>query len=126
MRIVVNTRFLLKDYLEGYGYFIQETFKRIVRMHPEHEFIFFFDRPYASEFIFASNVTPVIIGPPARHPLLWKIWYDIKIPAALKKYKADVFVSADGFISLHTKVPQCLVLHDLSFFYILSIKHQGL
>jgi glycosyltransferase involved in cell wall biosynthesis len=133
MRIVVNTRFLLKDYLEGYGYFIQETFKRIVRMHPEHEFIFFFDRPYASEFIFASNVTPVIIGPPARHPLLWKIWYDIKIPAALKKYKADVFVSADGFISLHTKVPQCLVLHDLSFLHfpnhitrshLLYFKHQ--
>lgn len=117
MKIAVNTRFLLKDYLEGYGYFIYETFLRIVRNHPEHEFIFIFDRPYDSKFIFAENIKPVVIGPQARHPLLWKLWYDIKIPAVLKKYKADVFVSCDGFCSLGTNVPQCIVVHDLSFLH---------
>ena len=117
MKIAVNTRFLLKDYLEGYGYFIFETFLRIVRNHPEHEFIFIFDRPYDSRFVFAENIKPVVIGPQARHPLLWKLWYDIKIPAVLKKYKADVFVSCDGFCSLGTNVPQCIVVHDLSFLH---------
>ncbi|MBS1919950.1 MAG: glycosyltransferase family 4 protein [Bacteroidetes bacterium] len=117
MRIAVNTRFLLKEYLEGYGYFIYETFNRIVRHHPEHEFIFIFDRPFDQKFIFAGNVKPVVIGPPARHPILWKFWYDVKIPVVLKKYKADVFVSCDGFCSLRTDVPQCLVLHDLSFIH---------
>lgn len=117
MRIAVNTRFLLKDYLEGYGFFIHETFKRIVINHPEHEFIFLFDRPYEKEFVFAANVTPVVIGPPARHPILWKWWYDYKVTAALKKYKADVFVSAGGFLSLRTSVPQCVVVHDLSFLH---------
>ncbi|MBI1780506.1 MAG: glycosyltransferase family 4 protein [Sphingobacteriales bacterium] len=117
MRIAVNTRFLLKDYLEGYGFFVQETFRRIVLAHPEHEFIFLFDRPYNNEFIYAANVTPVVTGPPARHPILWKLWYDYKVPAALRKYKADVFVSADGFLSLRTKVPQCVVVHDLSFLH---------
>lgn len=117
MRIAVNTRFLLKNYLEGYGFFIHETIRRLVLAHPEHEFIFLFDRPYEQDFIYAANVTPVIIGPPARHPLLWKLWYDYKVPAVLKKYKADVFVSADGFASLHTKVPQCVVMHDLSFLH---------
>ncbi|MGE5108684.1 MAG: glycosyltransferase family 4 protein [Sphingobacteriales bacterium] len=117
MRIAVNTRFLLKNYLEGYGFFIHETFKRIVINHPEHEFIFLFDRPYEKEFVFAGNVTPVIIGPPARHPVLWKWWYDYKVTYALKKYKADVFVSADGFVSLRTSIPQCIVVHDLSFLH---------
>lgn len=117
MRIAVNTRFLLKEYLEGYGYFIYETFRRIVHNHPEHEFIFIFDRAYDPKFVFAENIKPVVIGPPARHPLLWKLWYDIKIPSALKKYKADVFVSCDGFCSLATNVPQCIVLHDLSFLH---------
>ena len=117
MRIAVNTRFLLKEYLEGYGYFIYETFRRIVHNHPEHEFIFIFDRAYDPKFVFAENIKPVVIGPPARHPLLWKLWYDIKIPSALKKYKADVFVSCDGFCSLGTNVPQCMVLHDLSFLH---------
>jgi len=121
MKIAVNTRFLLKDYLEGYGYFIYETFKRITAAHPEHEFIFIFDRPYDQRFVFGSNVKAVVTGPPARHPLLWKLWYDIKVPALLRKYKADVFVSCDGFCSLGTKVPQCLMVHDLAFLHYPSL-----
>ncbi len=117
MRIAVNTRFLLKEYLEGYGRFIYEIFLRITKNYPEHEFIFIFDRPYEERFIFSENIKPVVTGPPARHPLLWKLWYDVKIPAVLKKYKADVFVSCDGFCSLNTKTPQCLVLHDLAFLH---------
>lgn len=117
MRIAVNTRFLLNAYLEGYGYFLFETLRRITANHPEHEFIFIFDRTYDRRFVFSSNVTAVITGPPARHPLLWKLWYDVKIPAILKKYKADVFLSMDGFCSLATQVPQCLVIHDLSYLH---------
>jgi len=117
MRIAVNTRFLLTEYLDGYGYFLLENLKRITLLHPEHQFIFIFDRPYDRQFIFSDNIIPVVTGPAARHPLLWKLWYDIKIPAVLKKYKADVFISSDGFCSLTTKVPQCLVVHDLSFLH---------
>lgn len=117
MTIAVNTRFLLHEYLEGYGNFINETFKRITANHPEHDFIFIFDRPVDKRFVFGKNVKTVVTGPPARHPLLWKFWYDVKIPSVLRKYKADVFVSCDGFCSLSTKVPQCLVLHDLAFLH---------
>jgi len=117
MVIAVNTRFLLRDYLEGYGHFVKEILSRITKEHSEHRFILIFDRPYEEQFIFSDNVTAVVVGPAARHPLLWKLWYDIKVPAVLKKYKADVFVSTDGFCSLTTKVPQCLVLHDLAFLH---------
>lgn len=117
MIIAVNTRFLLAGYLEGYGNFIYETFKRITEQHPEHEFIFIFDRPYDKKFVFGPNVKPLVTGPAARHPLLWKLWYNIKVPLLLRKYKADVFVSADGFCSLGTKTPQCLVVHDLAFLH---------
>jgi glycosyltransferase involved in cell wall biosynthesis len=117
MNIAVNTRFLLDDYLEGYGYFLYESFSRITKAHPDHQFIFIFDRPYDKKFVFAPNVIPVIVSPAARHPLLWKLWYDVKVPSILKKYKADIFVSCDGFCSLTTKVPQCLMIHDLSFLH---------
>ncbi|MBI3138187.1 MAG: glycosyltransferase family 4 protein [Sphingobacteriales bacterium] len=117
MRIAVNTRFLLNDYLEGYGNFLYEMFRRITENHPEHEFIFLFDRPFDPRFVFGKNVVPVVAGPAARHPLLWKYWYDFKVPALLKKYRADIFVSCDGFCSLRTSVPQCLVLHDLAFLH---------
>ena len=117
MRIAVNTRFLQKNTLEGYGYFLLETFSRLTNWYPEHEFIFIFDRSYDKQYVFGPNVTPVIAGPLAKHPILWKWWYDIKIPGLLKKYRADVFVSCDGFCSLSTKVPQCLVLHDLAYLH---------
>src|SRR5262245_13389492 len=114
MKIAVNTRFLLDDFMEGYGYFVWETFSRLAEKYPEHEFIFIFDRPFNKRFASRENIKPVVTGPPARHPLLWKLWYDIKLPAVLKRYSADVFVSCDGFCSLTTRVPQCLVIHDLS------------
>jgi len=115
MRIAVNTRLLLKERLEGIGWFTFETLKRMTRNHPEHEFIFIFDRPWSEEFIFSENVTPVVIGPPARHPFLFYIWFEFQIPRVLKKFKADLFLSPDGYLSLNTKVPQLAVIHDISF-----------
>jgi glycosyltransferase involved in cell wall biosynthesis len=115
MRIAVNTRLLLKGKLEGIGWFTYQTLERMVKNHPEHEFIFFFDRPYDPSFVFAKNVTPVVVPPPARHPVLFYLWFDWSIPFMLRKYKADLFLSTDGQMSLYTKVPSCLVIHDLAF-----------
>ena len=70
MVIAVNTRLLIKDKLEGIGWFTYETLKRITRNHPEHKFLFIFDRKYHEEFIFSDNVKPVIAYPQARHPAL--------------------------------------------------------
>ncbi|MBL7712601.1 MAG: glycosyltransferase family 4 protein [Chitinophagaceae bacterium] len=115
MKIAVNTRLLLKGKLEGIGWFAYQTLKLLVQRHPEHEFIFIFDRPYDESFIFGDNVTPVVIGPPARHPVLFYLWLDWSVAFVLRKYKADVFLSPDGFTSLSSKVPACLVIHDLAF-----------
>ena len=115
MRIGVNTRLLLKGKLEGIGWFTYQTLERMVHQHPEHEFIFFFDRPYDESFVFSTNVTPVVVPPQARHPLLFALWFDWTIPYALKKYKIDVFLSPDGYCSLRTSVPTCLAIHDLAF-----------
>ncbi len=115
MKIAVNTRFLLAGKLEGFGKFTSEIFKRVVQNHPEHTFYFLFDRPFSDEFIFAGNVKPVVLYPPARHPLLMYIWYQHRVKAFLEKEKIDVFVSPDGQTCLRTKVPTVTVMHDLAF-----------
>ena len=115
MRIAVNTRLLLPGKLDGMGWFAYHTLKRITTAHPEVEFIFLFDRKWSEEFIFGKNVTPVALFPQARHPFLYYLWFEYAIPAALKKYKADLFLSPDGYLSLSTKVPQIGVIHDLNF-----------
>ena len=115
MKIAVNTRLLLKDKLEGIGWFTYESMKRIVLNHPEHTFYFIFDRKHDPQFIFAENVIPVEIFPPARHPYLWYIYFEFSIPRILRKLKPDLFLSTDGWLSLRTNVPQVDVIHDLNF-----------
>ncbi|HCT29171.1 MAG TPA: glycosyltransferase family 1 protein [Bacteroidales bacterium] len=117
MRIAVNTRFLLKDRLEGIGWFTYETMKRITNEHPEHEFFFLFDRAYDNEFVFANNVKPIVLNPQARHPFLWYIWFEHSVRRFLEKNSIDIFISTDGYISLKTKTPQVAVIHDINFFH---------
>lgn len=115
MRIAINTRFLLPTKMEGFGWYTYEVCKRLVEMHPEHMFIFFFDRPYDPKFIFGKNVEPVVVNPPARHPILFYIWFEWSIKRALKKHKADLFFSPDGYLSLGSDVKQIGVIHDINF-----------
>lgn len=115
MRIAINTRFLLSRKMEGFGWYTYETTKRLIEQHPEHTFILFFDRAYDEKFVFGPNVIPVVLNPPARHPVLFIIWFEWAVYRALKKYKADVFFSPDGYLSLRSTVPQIAVIHDLNF-----------
>jgi glycosyltransferase involved in cell wall biosynthesis len=117
MIIAVNTRLLIPDKLEGIGRFTVETLRIITARHPEHKFIFIFDRKFADEFIFSSNITPVICHPQARHPLLWYLFFEHSVPEMLRKCKADLFFSPDGWLSLKSPVKSLPVIHDLNFFH---------
>jgi len=117
MRIGVNTRVLLKHRMEGVARYIYEITKRMVLAHPEDDFIFFFDRDYDDEFLFADNVTGIIITPQARHPLLWYTWFEMSLPKALVDHKIDVFFSPDTYLSLKSKVPTLLTSHDLAYLH---------
>ena len=117
MVIVVNTRNLPDGFPEYYPWFMYETFKRITRNNPVHKFIFIVDSKSEQNNLTGDNIEIIKTDIAAKHPLLWKFWYDIKLPRLLKKYKATVFVSGDGCCSLTTKVPQCLIIHDLAFLH---------
>ena len=115
MKIAINARFLLKNKMSGIGHFTNELLQRLTKNHPEHEFIFLFDRPFSEDFIYSKNIKPVILFPPARHPLLFIWWFELSIPRYLKKNNIDVFISPDNFLSLRANVASVLVIHDLAF-----------
>ena len=115
MRIGINTRLFVSGKMDGIAWFAYETVKRMVQAHPECEFVFFFDRKPNPNFIFGENVKPVIVRPPARHPFLWILFFEIGIKRALKREKIDVFFSPDGWLCLGTKVKTVNVIHDLNF-----------
>lgn len=115
MRIAINTRLMLKGKMDGIGWFSAETSVRMAKAHPEHTFYFFFDRKPATEFIACPNIVPVVLCPQARHPVLWYMYFEWAVPFALKRYNIDIYLTPDGMMPLHPKVPTLSVIHDLNF-----------
>ena len=113
MKIAVNTRFLLPGKLEGFGWYTHEIMRRIVLRHPEDTFVFLFDRSYDPDFVYAPNVKPLVVSPPARHPILFRIWFEWMLPRVFHREKPDVFFSPDSICSLSSDVPTLMTCHDL-------------
>jgi len=113
-------RFVLPGKLEGIGWYSYETARRLALNHPEHEFLFLFDRPFDPALVQSlidqgARVSGHVVSPPARHPILWYLWFEWALPAALRRLKADAFFSPDGYCSLRSPVPTLMVVHDLAF-----------
>lgn len=118
MNIVVNTQLLQYGKLDGIGWFTYETLTRITRNHPEHNFILVFDRKPSKILSFPDNTQMVVLYPQSRHPFLWLLRFEILMPLLLRRYKADVFLSPDGWMTTFTSVPCVQVIHDLNFVHI--------
>ncbi len=115
MNIAVNTRLNKETQPEGYEDFLFEILEHLSRRYPEHQFIYIFDRTFEAKQIFAKNILTIVAGPKINSSLYLKYWFNYKIPAILRKYKADVFLSMEGICSLRTKVPQCLLISEPGF-----------
>lgn len=115
MRIGVNVRLLIKNRIDGISRFTYETLRRITVAHPEHRFIFYFDRKFSEEFIFSSNIEPLAVPPQTRRPFLNDIWTCYTLPVAMWRTRPDIFVSTDGLLPLSAKIPCLPVIHDLNF-----------
>ncbi len=115
MVIVINARFLLSNYMEGYGNYIESIFTRVATLLPQHQFHFILDRVNETPPQLPANAKYIVLGPQSRHPLLWHYWYNVKLANYCKKVTAALCINPDGFCSLIGKTPQITVIHDLAF-----------
>jgi glycosyltransferase involved in cell wall biosynthesis len=115
MVIAINCRHLTPNKLEGFGTYTYELVTRWIKEHNEVNFVLIFDREPTVVIPELPNVKKVVIGPPTRHPLLYWIWFEWSIPRILKRYKATLFFSPDGYNSLRSRVPSVITVHDLNF-----------
>lgn len=118
MKIVVNTRVLRKNQMDGIGWFAFNTLQYIVRQNPQIEFHFLFDSGIAPEFLFGPNVVPHQLFPPAKHAVLNLVWFEWSVRHLLRKLRPDLFYSPDGILSLGWPGKQYAVVHDINFHHI--------
>lgn len=109
---------MLKNSMEGFGNYTYEIVSRLAKLMPNDKIYLFVDRnPDEFKVVHTENVKVVEVFPPARHPILWHIWYEVNLPNAIKKNGIDILFSPDGFCSLNLQVPQIMVVHDLAFWH---------
>ncbi len=92
--------------------FIVEVFLRLAKQYPGHQFIFMADKDFDEKLIASKNITTVILGPAVKSPLRMQYRLNYKIPALLRRHKANVFISTN-YCSVKTKVPQCIIINEL-------------
>lgn len=115
MKIAINAQTLIKDKMEGLGWFSYETLKRIVKNNPQHEFTFIFGKGIEKDFFFAPNVKAVNIGPPFFRPLAWWLKFSFLLPYFVNRNNFDLYLSTDGLSSKKIKIKTLIVVHDINF-----------
>lgn len=90
-----------------------ETSILFAAQHPEHKFIIITDQDLAERFSMYSNIKIVFVKSLPKNALLRKIWWDVNIPAILKKVKANLFISFHDACSLSIGIPQVLIIQNL-------------
>ena len=114
MYLTVNTRFLIPGNLTGFGHYTHEILSRIAHLHPEDHLEFLFDRKVPEAFIYHPGVRAYPLYPPARHPLLFYIWYQYSVRRHLRHHRPDVFFSPDSFMPIGLDCPSVITIHDVA------------
>lgn len=115
MKIAINCWVLRNKQLDGIGYFTVNTISRVVKNHPEVEFMILCDKDFTEAYFDFPNAKKYPVFPALRHPLLYIWWLEAVLPLFLKKQQPDLLVSMEGFCSLLTAAKQLPVVYDINF-----------
>ncbi len=112
MTIAVDTRCLGAGRNSAGSFFDAHLLTELAHAYPADRFLWCSDKPLDASVILPANVTTFIISPEIKNALHLQYWFNYKLPALLRRQKADVFLCTGGISSLRTRIPQCLVVDD--------------
>ena len=93
--------------------FIVKTSFLLMRKQSENNFIIITNKRSAEQFPSYSNIETIVLKPFPKNALLKRIWFEVKLPALLKKAKADLFISFQDASSSTNSIPQCLFIQNI-------------
>lgn len=111
MRIAVDAECLKND---ATGRFIMAVFTKLAEENPLHHFIFMHKNEDDSRLYCTSNMTSIVLRAIGSNAVTKVWWYTIQIPLALKKCRADFFISTNRKAFFKSQVPQLLLITKLA------------
>lgn len=115
MKIAINCWVLRNKQLDGIGYFTKNVVAKMIENNPQARFQILCDKKFTENYFDFPNADKYKIFPPFRHPLLYVFYLEFIVPIFLRKHKPDIFVSADGFLSLLSGCKQLPIIYDINF-----------
>ena len=110
MNIALWAPFLKKE-ISDFENFIVETIRHLIIQHQNDRFFIMTDTEHPVQLSSGGNTEIIFIKPPNQNKLFKKIWWDVKLPAILKKIEAHLFISFAGNCSLTAAIPQFIVIN---------------
>lgn len=108
MTIAVWSPALFNEDFSNSRQFIVETLLSFILQQPEKKFFILTNTtPQRS---FPKNTEILFVKPIPENALLKKIWWDVRMPAILKKIKTDLFISFESRCSLTASIPQSILI----------------
>lgn len=101
--------------LDGIGLYCINLFKEVISQNSNVHFQLLLPSNFVEDYFNFPNVTKYKIFPPFRHPVLYIFWLEIILPIFLKFIKSDIFIGADGMLSLLSSQKQIPIIYDLNF-----------
>ncbi|MFT3682005.1 MAG: glycosyltransferase [Ferruginibacter sp.] len=111
MVIAVNLRSLSGD--TASAAMLQGCFIKLAVSNPAVQIVFISNEAVHIDSEL-PNVKIVVLKQRSQNPVLWKWWYNYKLPSLLKKINASILVHAGAACSLKTKIPQFVFVTDIS------------
>jgi len=102
----------LKKRISGFESFIVETIPQFTLREPNISFFIITDAEPSCQLALPGNTEIIITKSRHQSTLLNKIWWNVQLPAVLKKIKADLFVSFAENCSLTAVIPQFIVIGE--------------
>lgn len=91
---------------DEYAQFVETAIRELATAHPMHRFYYFSTVPHYSNLPNAHWIRKR--GTKGNLSRCW--WYQMQLPRLLKSIAADVVVATEGYGSLRSSCPQCLLL----------------
>ncbi|RPD40434.1 glycosyltransferase [Chitinophaga barathri] len=110
MRIAVNAHPLMQDSAANTGNVPTELMNRLCRLHPDAEFVFITDRPWAPVPALPPNCEVAVLKPFAGGKIGQYLWRRYQWNRLLKKYRIDRLLCIDDVLPFPQEVQAHLLL----------------